>query len=122
VKYDSPKPGWLSGLGELVRSYRMYVSLSASAFAKEIGIPENALSAIERNHRDLPESVLGSIEALVERFDQEVKELVDVSLKDIGDEDMTLEIKVSKEPEDAWARAVTGRAAVHTDGAVIPVL
>lgn len=121
MKYDSPKPGWLGGLGELVRSYRTYIGLSSSAFAREIGIPEAALSAIERNHKDLPESLLESIEALVERFDQEVKELTSMVLKDVGDEDMTVDIKVSKDPEDAWARAVTGRAAVQT-GAIVPVL
>lgn len=115
-----PKPGWTEGLGELVRAHRLYTGLSPRAFADECGIREQSLIDIETGRRDTPDGLMQTVEKVVERFDDEVEQVVRRAEEMlVGKEDATVHLEVTDEYGKEWQRAVVGRAAV-TSGLVFP--
>lgn len=112
---NPPKP--TAGLGELIRAKRLYTGLSKVGFARQLGVADRQYDRIETESRgDLcPTGFIDSIDAVLDRFDREVQEMIET----VGER--TVALTVSDAPRNEWARAVLGRAAVHTPG-ITPTL
>lgn len=118
-----PRQGWIADLGELVRAHRLYTGLSQRTFAERLGIKETSLSDIEIGRRDTPEGFMVSVETVVAQFDEEVDKCIKAAEQGVGDDDSkTLHIRVTADPDDEWARAVIGRAAVTSTDLILPIL
>lgn len=112
---NPPEP--TEGLGELIRAKRLYTGMSKVGFARKLGISDRHYARIESGQRatPCPTGLLDSIDAVLDQFDTEVKDLMDT----VGER--RVELTVSAAPRNEWARAVLGRAAVHAPG-ITPTL
>lgn len=113
---------YTDGLGELIRAHRVYLGLSQRVMADRLGMKERSLSDIEVGRRPCPPGLLDTIDEVTDLFEGDVRKVVDhaqgVQQPGLPQE---IVIEVSDLPEDAWSRAVLGRAAVES-GLIMPYL
>ena len=117
--------GKTHGLGELVRAYRSYTGLSQRGFAVQLGMSERGLYDIESGRRGSPVGFIDSCESVVEKFDIDVKEAVEMAEQLVDSRDSAegpvVHIPVSDDPDEDYQRVVLGRAAV-VGGQIVPTL
>ena len=97
------------GLGELIRASRLYIGLSKDGMSHRLGMSDRSYERIESGERDCPPGLLDSIDALMDKFDTEVGELISDATA-VGDKI----VPVSTEPREEWFRCVVGRAAIES--------
>lgn len=115
------RPDLVEDLGELMLAYRTYTGLSQRVFADLCGIKEASLSDIEVGRRPCPLPIRERAEAVVERFDNDVDQVVAKAEEMLtGNDTDTVHLPVSRRKGDEWPRAVIGRAAV-TSGLIVPL-
>lgn len=101
------------GLGELIRAHRLYLCLSKDEMAARLKMNPRTYDRIESGQRDCPPGLLDSIREVVAAFESDVDAL---------SEAQPGTVTVREGAQDAWLRAVAGRAAVETEGDIVPVL
>ena len=70
-------PGPTEGLGELVRSHRLYVGLSRDAMARTIGMREDSYERIEQGINRCPAGFIDTMEKISTQFDDEVEAAIE---------------------------------------------
>lgn len=101
------------GLGELIRAHRLYMCLNKDDMAARLKMNPRTYDRIENGQRDCPPGLLDSIREVVAAFEADVDALAEA---DPGT------VRVRDGQKDAWLRAVAGRAAVETEGNIVPIL
>lgn len=111
---QAPRPAeYAHGLGELIRSYRLYIGLNQREMAVKLGKNRRDYQRIESDQDACPPGLLGKVETLTDDFDDQVSRVIDAAEKD---EDRHVEIAVDTGPGWEWERLVAGRAAVIVAG------
>lgn len=107
--YKESDPGYVAGLGEMLRSARLYVALSRDGFATKLGMAERSYRRMESGERPIPPGLLDTMDAVLDEFDSAVEMVIERASRS-GD----LVIEVRDDPEGEWHRAVVGRAAIES--------
>lgn len=119
------------GYGEWIRAQRIYMGLSQRELATTIPIDRRTLQRIENGTERCPAGFLDTMSNLVDTFDREVDDTIDVaeqmgaigpgSAKIMGSDPSAIHMNVSTDddPAHVWTRAVIGRAAVDS-GLIVP--
>lgn len=116
----TPRPAAYSeGYGELVRAYRYYMGVSQRTLAEKIGIGERSLADIETGRRACPPGFLDSVQKVIDRFNDTVRDLTVEADDWAATHNDELVIEVNS--RDDWNRAVVGRSA-YENGLIRPVL
>lgn len=101
------------GLGELIRAHRLYLGLTQRAMADQLGKARRDYQRIENNQDRCPPGLLTTIEALSDRFDDEVDAVIEAALAQGG---AALAVTSDEALADQnWDRNVAGRAAILAD-------
>lgn len=103
---------YTDGLGEVIRAYRLYMGLSRSCMAIELGVSIRTYERIEDGARDCPPGLIDSIRTLVQNF-----ELAVAGVLEAGITHPVVRLGVDGD----WDRAVYGRAAI-SDPRITPEL
>lgn len=114
---------YAEGLGELVRAYRKYLSVSQRCMAERLGMSERSFSDVETGRRLCPPGFLDSIRKLVGAFDSDVAHAVRAARDAAAAQEppsKAMTIDIGDNLDGGWAHAVLCRAAV-TGGLLIPV-
>lgn len=114
---------YTEGLGELVRAYRKYLSISQHCMAERLGMSERSFSDIETGRRLCPPGFLDSIRRLVSAFDSDVAQAVRAARDAAAAQEppgKAMTVDIGDKPDGDWAYAVLCRAAV-TGGLLVPV-
>ncbi|ABD58543.1 hypothetical protein PBI_PIPEFISH_46 [Mycobacterium phage Pipefish] len=114
-------PVYTDGLGEVLRSIRLYTGLSKVGMAVQMKVAVRTYQRVEAGDDEMPPGFLDTAQAIADRFDSEVAETIAVAEGMLGDSTGTVEIEVSGEPRNEWTRAVLGRAAFES-GSITPIL
>lgn len=109
-------PAYTWGLGELVRSLRLYTGLSREGMAGRLNMALRSYQRIEKGHAACPPGLIDTIDTIVDEFDTAVA-AVRWKWNHAGPPPE----HVTVTEDDEWHRAVMGRAAVET-GRTIPIL
>jgi transcriptional regulator with XRE-family HTH domain len=94
-------------LGELIRSYRLYLGLSQRGMAEKLDMARRSYQRIETGTDPCPPGLLADVEKLADGFERHVNCVLAESVKVGG-----LNVKVETDPRYEWERSVAGRAAV----------
>lgn len=106
-------PVHTDGLGELIRSYRLYLGLSQRGMAERLSKNRRDYQRIENNQDRCPPGMLSTIEALTDRFEAHVDMVLDAAQEQGS---LTVEINLQEDTDMEWERNVAGRAAVVAAG------
>lgn len=105
IRPDAVPARSTAGLGELIRAYRLYLGLSQREMADRLGKARRDYQRIEKDQDRCPPGLITVIEALVDKFDEDVDVvLAEATLN--GGADLTYT------EDQEWERNVAGRAAV----------
>jgi transcriptional regulator with XRE-family HTH domain len=131
------------GLGEFIRAQRTYLGLSQRELAVTIPIDRRTLQRIENGTERCPAGFLDTMGNLVETFDREVDETIDVAERMVAGKVVSqpladhlarmvdpgvlpsptaaihFNVQTDDDPAHVWTRAVIGRAAVES-GLIVP--
>lgn len=113
-------PEYYLGYGELLRSYRLAMSLSLRGMAEKLDMSERSWSSMEQNRNACPPGMIDVVSELVTQFDAAVETLIELAEARGATADNPMHIPVDYEPGDPWERAVIGRAAVDS-GIILPI-
>ena len=102
---------YTEGLGELIRSYRLYLGMSQRSMADLLCKDRRDYQRIETGRDACPPGLLSTVEALTDQFDSQVEALIDKAIKSGG-----IKIDVRSDVVSEWERIVAGRAAAVACG------
>jgi len=128
IPRDQNPPTYTAGLGELIRSHRLYIGLVARGMAKHLQLDRRDYQRIENGQDDCPPGLLDKVGDLVDKFDNDVSVLIEAALREtITSGDPTVSLTVSDNPAAEWERCVVARAAVEAIDmdeplAILPVM
>lgn len=107
------------GLGEVIRSARLYTGLSQRGMAKRLNdMDRRTYQRIETGDDPCPAGLLDTVREVLERFDAEV----DRAIKAAEAHGTVVEVVVPMDPREEWTRAVIDRASVLDErGLLVPV-
>jgi transcriptional regulator with XRE-family HTH domain len=98
---------YTDGLGELIRSYRLYLGLTQRAMADRVNKNMRDYQRIENGQEACPPGFLGIVEALADVFEVHVDAVIDAAKEQGG-----IRIEADSDPAYEWERSVAGRAGV----------
>jgi transcriptional regulator with XRE-family HTH domain len=94
-------------LGELIRSYRLYVGLSQRGMAEKLNMARRSYQRIETSVDPCPPGLLADVEKLANHFEHHIDCVLAESERTGG-----VTIKVDTDAKYEWERSVAGRAAI----------
>jgi transcriptional regulator with XRE-family HTH domain len=104
----TPQPAdYTHGLGEIIRSHRLYTGLSQRSMADRLGKDRRDYQRIENERDACPPGLLTKVENMSDAFDQQVDAVIEAARKNGG-----AEILIDTAPRWEWERNVAGRAAL----------
>lgn len=101
------------GLGEIIRSHRLYTGLSQRAMADRLEKDRRDYQRIENGRDACPPGLLTTVEQMTDSFDQQVDAVIEAARRNGG-----VDIAIDTSPRWEWERNVAGRAALLCSGGI----
>lgn len=122
---DQNPPVRTEGLGELIRAMRLYTGLSQRELARKINMDRRTYQRIENGQERCPVGFIDTMRKITDEFDEQVDHAIRTAENmivsmlnpdDVPESDpKVVHIDVTDRDEDAWSRAVIGRAAFESE-------
>lgn len=104
--------GYATGVGEVIRGYRLYLGLSRNAMAIKLGVAFRSYERMEDGTRDCPPGFFDTLRAVVRDFEYAVERVLD---------DPPGAPIVHPGEDNEWWRSIVARAAISSSR-ITPVL
>lgn len=122
-------PERTEGLGEMIRAMRLYIGLSQREISRTLKMDRRTYQRIENGQELCPVGFIDTMRTLTDEFDEQVDATINQAGLMVenrlagapGHDDDVVHFNVTDRDDDAWTRAVIGRAAFESD-LIMPML